>query len=107
MNNPVVIISAIFLIFFLFHSARCYKEKKINYTFRFSKINVLNPNNFFKIQIIFSILNCISLLILLNIYIFLQYRLELYLILYCIIFWLYNLSIKYISLKLNYIEIND
>lgn len=108
MDEILLTIAIVPTILYFIYSIVCYKNKKVTYIMesKKGKFTILN-DKYYKIQLIFSILNCI-LLILESILLIpgsFERDSSTYLIFYVLTFWTINYLLKWISLKKNYAQL--
>lgn len=89
---------------FLIYSIISYQNKNIIYTVRNEKLSVIK-SDYYKIQLLFCIANC-TLLILESIIAYNMKNTNLFLFYYLATFWLVNYLLKFISIKMKYLNIN-
>ena len=87
---------------FLIYSIISYKKKRIIYTIRNKKINVLK-DDYYKIQLLFCLFNCI-LLILESLIIYNKININLFVSYYLVTFWAINYLLKFIAIKMKYLN---
>ena len=104
MENLIFIGEIALTLFLLIYNIIAYKKKNIIYTIREQNIGVIK-DDYYKLQLIFSIINCI-LLLLLTIFIYSKIAVQLFVGLYGSIFWLVNYLLKFIAIKMKYLNVN-
>ncbi len=87
---------------FLIYSIISCKKKSIIYTIRSKKINVLE-DEYYNLQLLFSIFNCI-LLILGSVIIYNKMNIILVVSYYLATFWGVNYLLKFIAIKMKYLN---
>jgi len=103
--GDVVFIAYISIAFiFLIYSIISYKKKSIIYTIRNKNINVLK-DDYYNLQLLFCVLTCI-LLILGSLIIYNKVHINLFVSCYVGTFWLLNYLLKFIAIKMKYLNIS-
>ena len=102
MENLIFITYIGLALFFLIYNVISYKKKNIIYTIRKGNISVIK-DDYYNIQLIFSIFNCI-LLILGTVFIYNKIDVPLFVALYIGVYWLVNYLLKFIAIKMNYLN---
>lgn len=99
MNFIGILIALIFLLYNIY----CYKFKKVIYTIN-SKDIFINSDKFYMIQLVINLFN-ISFLIMISYLSYLnKFDIQLYVIYFIGLFWIFNFLIKYIAIKFKYIS---
>lgn len=80
-----------------------YVNEKVIYSINSNKLNVMN-DSFYKLQLIFCIINCI-LLISETIIIYNKVNISIFVFCYVATFWIINYLLKFIAIKIKYLEI--
>ncbi len=88
---------------FLVYNTYCYVFKKVVYTINSSKLT-LNNNKFFRLQLIMNSLNVACLIALSYLAYLNKLTIQLYAVYFIVLFWVFNYLIRYISVKLKYIN---
>ena len=102
MGDVVFIVYISIALIFLIYSIISYKKKNIVYTIRNEKINVLK-DDYYKIQLLFCVFNCI-LLVLESVIIYNKTNTSLFVCYYLATFWIVNYLLKFISIKMKYLN---
>lgn len=89
---------------FLIYSIISYKNKNIIYTIRSEKMSAIK-SDYYKLQLLFCIANCI-LLILESVISYNMENTKFFLLYYFATFWLVNYLLKFIAVKMKYLNIN-
>lgn len=102
MGDTVSIVYISIALIFLIYSIISYKKKSIIYTIRNEKINVLK-DDYYKMQLLFCVFNCI-LLVLESVIIYNDSNASLFLCYYLATFWIVNYLLKFIAIKMEYLN---
>lgn len=103
MDNIEVIVYISAALLFLIYSIRSYQKKNIIYTIRSEKMSVIK-NDYYNLQLLFCIANC-ALLILESVIGYNMENTKLLLLYYFATFWLLNYLLKFIAVKMKYLNI--
>ena len=104
MENLIFIACIGLTLFLLIYNIISYKNKNIIYTIRKGNISVIK-DDYYKIQLIFSIFNCI-LLILGTVFIYSKIDIQLFVALYTSVYWLVNYLLKFLAIKMKYLNVS-
>ena len=102
MGDTVSIVYISIALIFLIYSIISYKKKRIIYTIRNENINVLK-DDYYKMQLLFCVFNCI-LLVLESVIIYNDSNASLFLCYYVATFWIVNYLLKFIAIKMEYLN---
>ena len=102
MGDLVFIVYISIALIFLIYSIISYKKKNIVYTIRNEKINVLK-DDYYNLQLLFCVFNCI-LLVLESVIIYNKTNTSLFVCYYLATFWIVNYLLKFISIKMKYLN---
>ena len=102
MGDVVFIVYISIALIFLVYSIISYKKKSIIYTIRNEKINVLK-DDYYNLQLLFCVFNCI-LLVLESVIIYNKTNTSLFVCYYLATFWIVNYLLKFISIKMKYLN---
>lgn len=103
MKDIVFIIYVGIALIFLVYSIMSWKNKKMIYTIQSEKISVLK-DKYYNLQLWFCVLNCI-LLILCSVFMRDKANTAFFVSCYLCIFWVVNYSLKFIGIKMKYLNI--
>ncbi|SCH45488.1 hypothetical protein [Romboutsia sp. 1001713B170207_170306_H8] len=104
MGNVVFTVYISIALIFLIYSIISCKKKRIIYTIRNKRINV-SKDNYYNLQLLFCIANCI-LLILESVIAYNKTSTSLFVSYYLATFWLVNYLLKFIGIKMKYLNTN-
>lgn len=102
MDIVFIAYTTIVLIFFIY-SIISYKKKKIIYTIRNEKMNIVK-DDYYNLQLLFCMINCV-LLLLESVIIYNKENTSLFMSCYIATFWLINYLLKFTAIKIKYINI--
>lgn len=102
MGDVVLIVYISIALIFLVYSIISYKNKSIIYTISNENISVLK-DDYYNLQLLFCVFNCI-LLILESVIIYNNTNTPLFVSYYLATFWIVNYLLKFIAIKMKYIN---